>query len=461
VPPLLKLVLPVGLCLLLLAVTLPTAGADEATQARSRLERLSDELGQALGRLRQGMFERDTLRTRLAEADRQVAQVNARLQNTERQSAALEQALAALREQQTAARAQIDQQRQILGRSLALAARGGAGDRLQLLLKQQDPALLARQLRYQRYVADAQAARLAALRGQLDAFVTRENQIAAQADRLAASRTELQQQRQELDRLRQERMTLLAQADQDVSRGEQRVHAIEQDQRDLTQLLASIAQREAQAREAEAQREAQAREAEAQREAQARADEAKRQPQARRKAQPGDRSAKATDQTPPEPTTGQTGTDDQPPPSAADAVVGSTPTPSAPGERFSAQRSHLPWPLSGQLKARFGTPRESGRTRWDGVIIGARPGSTVRSIHAGKVVYADVLGGYGLLVIVDHGEGYLSLYGYNDAVLKRPGQRVATGEPIASVGDRGSASGLYFEIRYRGQPVNPTVWCGG
>jgi septal ring factor EnvC (AmiA/AmiB activator) len=132
-----------------------------------------------------------------------------------------------------------------------------------------------------------------------------------------------------------------------------------------------------------------------------------------------------------------------------------------PGERFSARRSRLPWPVSGQLKARFGTRRESGRTRWDGVVIAARPGSSVRSIHAGKVVYADVLGGYGLLVIVDHGEGYLSLYGYNDAVLKRVGQRVQAGEPIASVGDRGTGSGAYFEIRHRGRPVNPSVWCGG
>jgi septal ring factor EnvC (AmiA/AmiB activator) len=64
-------------------------------------------------------------------------------------------------------------------------------------------------------------------------------------------------------------------------------------------------------------------------------------------------------------------------------------------------------------------------------------------------------------VIVDHGEGDLSLYGYNDAILKRPGQRVAAGEPIASVGDRGNASGVYFEIRHRGRPVNPSVWCGG
>lgn len=437
-PLLPKLVLPVSLCLLLLVGLSPPAGASETTQAKSRLERLGDELEQALGRLRQGMFERDTLRTRLVEADRQVAQVNARLQNAERKSTALEQTLAALRTQQAVARTRIEQQRQILARSLALAARSGTGDRLQLLLKQQDPTLLARQLRYQRYVADAQAARLTTLRGQLDAFVARENQIAAEAEKLAASRAELQQQRQQLDRLRQERMTLLAQAEQDVSRGEQRVRAIEQDQRELTDLLARIAQREAQARELEARREAKAREA-----------QAKREP--RQQAQPASKQAPVAARTDP----GSTA------PSAADPLVGATPTPSLPGGRFSARRSHLPWPLSGQLKARFGTPRESGRTRWDGVIIGARPGSTVRSIHAGKVVYADVLGGYGLLVIVDHGEGYLSLYGYNDAVLKRPGQRVAAGEPLASVGDRGNASGVYFEIRYRGQPVNPTVWCGG
>ncbi len=441
-PPLPKSVLSVGLCLLALLSASPAARADASEQAKTRLERLTGELGQALGTLRERLFERDTLRARLAEADRQVAQVNTRLLSAERQAAALAQRLAALRAQQADARARIEQQRQILARSLALAARSGASDRLKLLLKQQDPAALARQLRYQRYVADSQAARLTVLRDQLDAFLVRESQIAADAEKLAASRASLEQQRLELDRLRQERKTLLAQVEQGVNRSEQRVHAIEQDQRELQDLLAAIAQREAQAREEEARREAQARE-QARREAQAREQEA-------RVAQ---RQAPAAPKKP-----GTAAKADASQPTAP--LVGVTLTPSLPGERFSARRSHLPWPLSGQLKARFGTPRASGRTRWDGVVIGAQPGSTVRSIHAGKVVYADVLGGYGLLVIVDHGEGYLSLYGYNDAILKRPGQRVAAGDPIASVGDRGSSSGVYFEIRYRGQPVNPTVWCG-
>jgi septal ring factor EnvC (AmiA/AmiB activator) len=427
VPPLSKPLSAIGLCVLALLVGTAPVAANDAAQAKSRLERLGDELGQVLGTLRQRLGERDSLRSRLAEADRQVAQVSTRLIETERRSAALQRNLDELRAQQAEARARLDVQRRALARSLALAARSGNADRLKLLMNQQDPAVLARQLRYQRYVAATQAARLGDLRRQLDAFQERDAQIAADVAALADQQRDLEQQRAQLAELRAQRKTLLAQAESDVSRGEQRVRAIEQDQRELKDLLADIARREARAREREQQRQASAEKAP--------------------KAPTGAPSARL-------PPAGKS-------PDSAGPLVSATPTPSLPGERFSARRSRLPWPISGQLKARFGTTRESGRTRWDGVVIAARPGSTVRSIHAGKVVYADVLGGYGLLVIVDHGEGYLSLYGYNDAILKRPGQRVAAGEPIANVGDRGNASGVYFEIRHRGRPVNPSAWCGG
>jgi septal ring factor EnvC (AmiA/AmiB activator) len=431
VPPSLKPVLAAVLSVCLLGAT-QAASADESADAKSRLEQLGNELGRALGALRERVTERDSLRDRLADAEREVAAVNARVVAAENAAAALARDLEELRTEQTAARERIETQRQALARSLVLASRRGNSDRLVLLLRQQDPTQLARLLRYQRTIADAQAARLGDLHRQLDAFEAREAQIVADAQTLAERRRELASQQQALAKARAERQALLASAEADVDQGQQRVHAIEQDQRELTDLLAQIARREAQAR---ARREQEA----AERAAQARARSAK--PPA---GSPASRPAIV-----------------EPPDDTAGPPVSDIPTPGAAGERFSAQRSHLPWPVSGQLRARFGTARESGRTRWDGVVIAARPGTTVRSIHAGKVVYADVLGGYGLLVIVDHGEGYLSLYGYNDAVLKRVGQRVQAGEPIASVGDRGSASGTYFEIRYRGQPVNPSVWCGG
>ena len=430
-PQLTKSSLAAAVAALALLLGAAPAPADETRDAQSRLERLGSDLGRALGALRERLAARDSLRQRLAEAERRVAAVNAELTLTESATRTLEKELDALRAEQGAARERIESQRELLARSLVLAARNGHADRLVLLLRQEDPTRLARLLRYQRHVADAQAARLGELRQQLDAFQQREVQIADEASAVAKRKGELEQQRAELARARAERQALLAQAEQDVDRDERRVRAIEQDQRELKGVLARIARREAEARERE-------------------------QTDRRREEQARTRQA-----TPPAGPPSTRPPPDDTAPAPAGPLVSATPTPSAPGERFSARRSRLPWPVSGQLKARFGTRRESGRTRWDGVVIAARPGSSVRSIHAGKVVYADVLGGYGLLVIVDHGEGYLSLYGYNDAVLKRVGQRVQAGEPIASVGDRGSASGAYFEIRHRGQPVNPSVWCGG
>lgn len=219
--------LPVGLTVLvLLCGAAPPARADETAQTKSRLERLTEELGQAMGTLRKQLFERDSLRERLAAADREVAQVNARLRQTQTEVAAVEQRLDELRTQQAAARADIDRRRRTLARSLALAARGSSGDRLKLLLKQQDPAVLARQLRYQRYLAQAQTARLKALQGQLDRFAEREQQITTDADTLAQRQQELEQQQQQLAARREERKALLAQAEKAVNRGEQRVQAL-------------------------------------------------------------------------------------------------------------------------------------------------------------------------------------------------------------------------------------------
>ena len=98
--------------------------------------------------------------------------------------------------------------------------------------------------------------------------------------------------------------------------------------------------------------------------------------------------------------------------------------------------------------------------KWNGILIGAKEGSSVHAIHHGQVVFSDWLRGYGLLVIVDHGQGYLSLYGQNQSLLKSPGDWVEAGEPVAISGGSGGSGelGLYFEIRYKGKPQNPIRW---
>ncbi|EAQ97469.1 murein hydrolase activator EnvC family protein [Congregibacter litoralis] len=132
-------------------------------------------------------------------------------------------------------------------------------------------------------------------------------------------------------------------------------------------------------------------------------------------------------------------------------------------EPFSAARGSMSWPVEGRISNRFGRPRNQGKMRWQGVRMKAEAGSTVTAIHHGRVVYADWLRGSGLLLVLDHGEGYLSLYAHNESLLREVGDWVKAGAPISTVGDSGgqSEAGLYFEIRKDGKPTDPQQWCRG
>ena len=127
---------------------------------------------------------------------------------------------------------------------------------------------------------------------------------------------------------------------------------------------------------------------------------------------------------------------------------------------FSNHKGRLTWPVAGTLLHDFGQPRVTDRLKWNGVVLAAPRGHEVRSVYHGRVVFSDWLAGLGLLVIVDHGEGYMSLYGYNETTLKSTGDWVAPGDVIATVGDSGgqTRTALYFEIRHGTRPLNPQKW---
>lgn len=127
---------------------------------------------------------------------------------------------------------------------------------------------------------------------------------------------------------------------------------------------------------------------------------------------------------------------------------------------FAKARGRLPWPVAGRMAHSYGSARGSNM-RWQGVLIRANSGQPVQAIHHGRVVFADWFRGLGLLVIIDHGDEYLSLYAHNQSLLKEVGEWASAGEPVATVGTSGgqAEAGLYFEIRHRGKPENPTRWC--
>jgi len=127
---------------------------------------------------------------------------------------------------------------------------------------------------------------------------------------------------------------------------------------------------------------------------------------------------------------------------------------------FSEHKGKLTWPVAGTLLHDFGQPRVGGKISWNGVVLATPRGQEVRAVYHGRVAFADWLAGMGLLVIVDHGEGYMTLYGYNETILKNAGDWVAPGDVIATVGDSGgqSEAALYFELRRGTKPVNPRRW---
>ena len=127
---------------------------------------------------------------------------------------------------------------------------------------------------------------------------------------------------------------------------------------------------------------------------------------------------------------------------------------------FTSHKGRLTWPIVGTLLHDFGQPRVRGKLKWNGVVMAAPRGQEVRAVYHGRIAFADWLAGMGLLVIVDHGEGYMTLYGYNETVLKNAGDWVAPGDVIATVGDSGGQqqTGLYFELRRGTRPVDPRQW---
>ena len=139
--------------------------------------------------------------------------------------------------------------------------------------------------------------------------------------------------------------------------------------------------------------------------------------------------------------------------------------PVAPDDKspFDQLKGRLPWPVVGPFLARYGQDKKQGDLKWNGVLIGAPYGAPVRAISHGRVAFADWLQGFGFISIIDHGNGYMSLYGHNETLLKQPGEWVRAGEKIATSGDSGGQPkpGLYFEIRSHGKPVNPDAWCSG
>lgn len=402
-----------------LTCLLGPAVADERAEARQQIEAARKDVAELQKLLKQIEQEKSAVHKQLQTTESEMGELEKQVDSLQQEIDRSEAELERLDEERTTLEgARIEQQR-LIGIQARAAYQSGRQEYLKLLLNQQNPEKFSRTLTYYDYLNEARFEQVERFNETLRQLANVESDIAAQQASLAEKQDGLKQRRAQLAEVRKERQQTLARLDKDLSSRDRKLKARQQEQAQFERVLKTIEETLArQAREAEQRRERELALA--------------REEQSRRAA------------------SGQT----------SGPLVSSAG--SSFGGPFANAKGKLPWPVDGRLVASYGTPRGGdARTKWDGVLIGADIGTQVRAVHGGRVVFADWLRGAGLLVILDHGNGYLSLYGHNQSLLRDAGEVVKAGDPIATVGNSGGqeAAALYFAIRQQGRPSDPALWC--
>ena len=397
---------------LLLALAWPAAAQQgNSRDAQRRLEKIRRELQDVAAERRKLEGQRGTASRELRAVDERVADSSRALHAAETELAREQSALLQLNARREALRTQQAAQRRELAVLLRAAYAQGDHAPLKLMLAQDRAADAQRQLAYYGYLQRQRIQRTAALSAELAELERVETQIAEKRSALDAARARQQTQLATLARDRRARAATLGELEQQYRDRRAREQALGSDAKALQQLVSRL---RAAAARAAAERAAAERAAE----------------RAAKRASPSGSKAGAQARPP-----RQTAT-------AAPVRVGG-----------------FGWPLSGSLLAGFGGRMPDGRAS-SGLLIAAVLGTPVRAVADGNVVFAEWMTGYGLILIVDHGNGYLSLYAHNESLLKDVGAAVKRGDAVARVGNSGGLErpALYFELRRNGQPVDPGSW---
>lgn len=373
----------------------------------------------------------------LASSEAAISNANRALRELAAEQQQLNQRLTALTVSQQALETEVARQRTGLEKMLRESYVAGQDDRVRLLLSGDDPNRIARQLRYLGYVSAEQVKVIERLRENLAAIEANK----AEAEQARAALEEIEEERREqkavLEKEKAKRKALVGQLSGKLAAQRREAGSLARDEARLAALVERLTVLIAQQRKADedaarrrAQAEQKAREREKERAAQ------------KTPSRPAERSAEA------------------PPAQAQTPAARPVPDPAPRAEVASGHwRGKLTMPVKGEVAASFGARRADG-PNWKGLFIRAGEGGEVRAAAPGEVIFADWMRGFGNLMIVDHGGQTLTVYGNNQSLLKRPGDRVRGGEVIATVGNSGGneQSGLYFETRFQGRAVDPLTW---
>lgn len=333
-------------------------------------------------------------------SEQAISRSNRTLYELERERAATDAVLASITEQSVKAQAAIESQQNLLAKLIYQQYLYGGEDYLKLLLNQQDPNQIARHLHYYSYISRARADLIRDLKHDLAQLQTLTQQAQEKNSELDRIKSERISRKRQLEQEKNQRKTLLTQLSKKIHNQRREISNLQRNEKRLTKLVEQLAKIVA--------------------------------PKLPRK---------PTRQREP-------------------SVNTSVPDDSEADTAFRRLKGRLNLPVRGELVSHFGSPREDGGALWKGIFIRARSGAEVKAVASGRVVFADWLRGFGNLLILDHGAGYMSLYGNNETLYKQVGESVRAGDTVAAVGNSGGNpdSGLYFELRFQSKPFDPLSW---
>ncbi len=409
--------LPLALAALFIAqlIALPASAATRTEKSKAELNALHKKIEALNKELNSSREAQRDAADELKDSEKAISEANRKLHELNQQQKKNRDTLAALEKQQAVLAETLGTQQQLLGNQLYLQYLHGQQNHLQIILQQQDPNEIARQLHYFSRISKARAGLIDNMQdnlAQVAAINEKTTQALAEVENLKIAQ---EQERQSLQAQKAERSKVLKKLSSKIAIQRNEINKLKRDEKRLSSLverLAKIARQQAEAR--------------------------RRQAQATQK--------KSTDQKSTAPKTI----------ARNQALPGSQ----YDGSNFAALKGKLNLPVRGDITNRYGAAREDTGVTWKGLFIRAAEGAEVKSVAKGSVVFADWLRGFGNLIIIDHGDGYMSLYGNNQSLLKKLGDDVKGGDTIAAVGNTGGneSSGLYFELRRQSKPFDPLSW---
>lgn len=392
-------------------------GNAEVSDKSEELNEVQSGINAAGQNMQRSQLQKNTLNTQLGEVEKLYGRTAALLRTLQGQVEQKRQNLTKIRQEMQKLQDEVAKQNKELAGQMKAAYAMGQKEKLKLLLNQQDPALSSRMLVYYDYLNKARLAKLSNISESMTHLDQLSKQQQQETELLEKNLEQKKAEQITVDGVRKRRAELLTRLKSDFSSNEQQIIHLKESENKLKNLVSSL-QRSTNDLTFEVEQTKKLHKA------------VEVAPESKDLPDSGDDFSKISS--------------------------------AAAGGDFSSLKGQLPWPVKGKLVNKFGSARaESAESIWDGVLIDAGEGTEIRAITSGKVVFSDWLRGYGLLIIIDHGKGYMSLYAFNQSLYRQMGDWVNVGEVIASVGQSGgrSRSGLYFGIRNKGKPVDPLEWC--